>query len=123
VKNDLSVEIGRFEGRTFIIGRDGHIYIDSLQVSKLHAEIKITNGKIFLRDLDSTNGTYLVKNNKLVYFEQGFVNLLQPIVIGDAKHTVHSLLAIVGVFIEPDNETEDNTTLTYPVKMTANGSG
>jgi hypothetical protein len=48
------------------LGREGHIYIDSPTVSKRHAEIKITNGKIYRRDLDSTNGTFL--NRKKSWF-------------------------------------------------------
>ena len=96
--NNMIVDIELLEGRTFIIGREGHIYVESPAVSKHHAEIKIIEGKIYLRDLDSTNGTYLIKNNSLVHFSEGYVNPLQPIVIGDQKITIQSLLATVGVF-------------------------
>ena len=48
----------RMEGRTFILGREGHIYIDSPTASKHHAEICIEDGKVILRDLKSTNGTF-----------------------------------------------------------------
>ena len=54
------------ESRTYIIGREGHIFLNDKTVSKQHAEIQIMNGEIYLRDLESTNGTYLVKNNRLV---------------------------------------------------------
>lgn len=96
----MPVDIESLEGRTYVIGRDGHIYIDSPTISKQHAEIKIINGKIFLRDLDSTNGTFLLRNNKLVFFDKGYVNILQPIVLGGQTHTIQSLLAIAGVFAD-----------------------
>ena len=99
--NDNVIEL--MEGRTFVVGREGHIYINSLSVSKRHAEIKIINGRIYLRDLNSTNGTYLLKNKSLVYFEKGYVNPLQPIMIGDQMHTVESLLAIASEFVASDD--------------------
>ncbi len=101
--NISSAGIKLMEGRTYTIGREGHIYIDSPRVSKYHAEIKIRNGRIFLRDLNSTNGTYLVKNKKLVYFEEGYVNLHQVIMIGDIRRTIDSLLAIASDFTDAED--------------------
>lgn len=103
MKNNLSVDIGLMEGRTYLLGREGHIYIDSPMVSKQHAELKIINGRIHLRDLNSTNGTYLIKNNRLVYFVEGYVSLLQSIVIGDQKHTIQNLLATASDFVGLDD--------------------
>ncbi|MBT8435646.1 MAG: FHA domain-containing protein [Gammaproteobacteria bacterium] len=91
------------EGRTFVIGREGHIFISSITASKRHAELKIIDGRTYLRDLNSTNGTYLLKNNHLVYFDEGYVNPLQPLLIGDQKHTILSLLAIASDFIASDD--------------------
>jgi len=91
------------EGRTFVVGREGHIYINSPTASKRHAEIKIINGKIYLRDLNSTNGTYLLKNKRLVHFEEGYVNPPQPIMIGNQMHTIQSLLAIASDFTASDD--------------------
>ena len=71
------------ESRTYIIGREGHIYI---------------NGEVYLRDMGSTNGTYLIKNNRLVPFNEGYVQLHQPIVLGNRQYTVRSLLEIAGAF-------------------------
>ncbi len=109
MNTNLSVDIGLMEGRTFIIGRYGHIYIGGPTVSKQHAEIKIIGGRIYLRDLDSTNGIFLVKNEQLVYFKEGYVHPLQSIMIGEERHTIRELLEIVGeitVF-------EDTTTQLY----------
>ncbi|MCP4237626.1 MAG: FHA domain-containing protein, partial [Aestuariibacter sp.] len=86
-----------------IVGREGHIYIDSPSASKHHAEIKIIGGKVYLRDLNSSNGTYLQKNNKLVYFEKGYVSLLQPVVMGNQRHVIQDLLAIAGHFVTSDD--------------------
>ena len=103
MSNNLSIAIKLMEGRTYIIGREGHIYIDSPKVSKYHAAIKVINGRIVLRDLNSTNGTYLVKNNKLVHFEEGYVNPRQLVAIGDEKRTIQSLLAIACGFADSDD--------------------
>ncbi len=86
------------EGRSFILGREGHIFINDPSVSKEHAEIKIIDGRIRLRDLKSTNGIYLVKDNKPVRFQESFVEPGQTVVIGTQRRTVQSLLAIIGIF-------------------------
>lgn len=99
-----AIDIDHFEGRTFKIGRDGHIYINSPVVSQQHAEIRILRGKIYLRDLNSTNGTYLVKKNRLVYFDKGYVELKQRVVLGDQQFTIEQLLSIAGDFVASDDE-------------------
>ncbi len=86
------------EGRTFIIGREGHIYISDPTVSKEHAEMKIADGRICIRDLGSSNGIYVVKDSKPVRFKEEYVEPHQTITIGEQKHTIQSLLAIVGAF-------------------------
>ena len=104
------INLEPMEGRAFIIGRDGHIYIDSGTASKHHAEIRVEDGKIFLRDLDSTNGTFLVKNKVQVPFKEGFVNPMQPIVIGGKTYVIKDLLAIANDFAAADGgETEIDT--------------
>ncbi len=99
----LRMELENMEGRTFILGREGHIYIDSPTASKRHAEIKINQGRIFLRDLDSTNGIFLIKNSTLVKFESGYVNPLQPLVIGGRILIVKDLLGIANDFAASDD--------------------
>ncbi len=91
-------EVQHMESRTYIIGREGHIYINDPAVSKQHAEIQVINGEVYLRDLGSTNGTFLIKNNRLVPFNEGYVQLHQPIVVGNRQYTIHSLLEIAGAF-------------------------
>jgi pSer/pThr/pTyr-binding forkhead associated (FHA) protein len=95
------------EGRIFILGREGHIFIDSITASRHHAEITITNGDVYLRDIDSTNGTYILKNNVRVPFEEGYVDLQQSIVIGGKVLVIQDLLAIAKDFAAVDDaETE-----------------
>lgn len=86
------------ESRTYIIGREGHIYVNDPTVSKQHAEIQVMNGEVYLRDLNSTNGTYLIKNQRLVPFREGYVQLHQPIVLGNRHYTIQELLEIAGAF-------------------------
>ena len=95
------------EGRKFILGREGHIFIDSTTASKHHSEITITNGDVYLRDLDSTNGTYLLKNDARIPFQEGCVDLQQSIVIGGKALVIQDLLAIAKDFAAVDDaETE-----------------
>ena len=94
------------EGRRFILGREGHIYIDSPTASKHHAELRIENGRIYLRDLKSTNGTFLLKHNSLIPFREGYLNHKQSIVIGRQAYVIRDLLAIASDFVAVD----DNTT-------------
>jgi len=84
--------------RTYIVGREGNIFINDPSVSKTHAEIQINKGEIYLRDLNSTNGTYLVKNQRLVPFIEGYVQINQPIVLGNKQYTIRRLLELAGEF-------------------------
>ena len=98
MNSNISIAIGAMEGKTYIVGREGHIYVRDSSVSRQHAEIKFIDGRIRLRDLDSTNGTYLIDENRRVQVLEGYVKPDQPIAIGKWQCTVHSLLANVGVF-------------------------
>jgi hypothetical protein len=109
MSNRLSKDFGLIDGQTYIIGREGdiyledHIYINSPTVSRRHAAMKIKNGRVYLRDLNSTNGTYFIENDSLVSFKEGYVSPSQPIAIGEVKCTINSLLAIAGVYSASKN--------------------
>ena len=113
MSSSLSKDWGLTEGQTYIISRkgtvsmEGHIYINSPTVSRPHAELKIKNGRVFLRDLGSTNGIYIVDNDSLINFEEGYVKPNQPIMIGRVTCTIQSLMAIAGVYSAPENNTLD----------------
>ena len=110
--NNLSEDFGLIDGQTYIIGRRGHIRLHSPIVSKAHASIIIKNEKFYLRDLNSTNGTYLINNNSLVNFEEGYVTPQQPIVIGNVRCTIFRLLKRISVnsVIKSSSSHLDDTT-------------
>ena len=124
MSSKLSKDFGLIDGQTYIIGREGgvyiedYIYIQSPSVSRRHAAMKIKNGRIYLRDLDSTNGIYLIEADSLVPFKEGYVNPLQPIAIGHVKCTINSLLAISGVHSASKNTTSnfEETNLMPPIQ-------
>jgi len=113
-----SVHLGAvfMDGRTYSIGRNGHIRIDDPAVSRRHAEIRFTQGKIFLRDLNSTNGIYLAGGKNAGSFKQGFVSPHQRVMIGSRIYTIKSLLATVGVYTGYTPETGLIVKLTRPQK-------
>jgi hypothetical protein len=131
MSNSLSKDWGLTDGQTYIISRkglvcmEGHIYINSPTVSSPHAALKIKNGRVHLRDLNSTNGTYIVDNDSLISFEEGYVKPNQPLIIGRVKCTIQSLITIAGVYSAPDKNTPDfdetqkaETLIHKPVKKT-----
>ena len=87
------------EGKTYIVGREGNIYVRDLSVSRQHAEIKFVDGRIRLRDLNSTNGTYLLKNNRRIKVVEGYVKPHQTVIMGSWECTIQSLLANVGIVL------------------------
>ena len=107
MSSEHRLDLRPMEGRIYVIGREGHIYVDSRNASKLHAELRITDGKITLRDLDSTNGTFLVKNGRLVSFKSGEVALDQQVSIGGRTCTVQRLLETANTFVPKDDDTTE----------------
>ena len=126
MSSKLSKDFGLIDGHAYIIGREGavyledYIYINSPTVSRRHAAMKIKNGRIYLRDLNSTNGTYLIENDSPVPFKEGYVSPSQPIVIGEVKCTINSLLAITGVYSASKNTDSnfEDTKVIPPIKKT-----
>ncbi len=90
--------LGPLEGRKFIIGREGHVYVSDPAASKEHAELEIVDGRILIRDLDSTNGIYFIRDSKPVRFREQYVEPHQTIAIGEERHTVRNLIEIIGNF-------------------------
>ncbi len=95
--------IDELDNRTYIIGREGHIYIDDKAVSKQHAELQVFEGKFFLRDLNSTNGTFLVEGKTLVRFDKGYLRPEQRVVLGQRAYSISELMDMVlAATIEED---------------------
>lgn len=88
----------KLQGRTYIIGREGHIYISDPSASKQHAELSFVDGKIRIRDLGSTNGIYILKDGQPTRLEDEFVDPQQTIAIGKEKHKIESLLQTIWSF-------------------------
>ena len=109
-----SLNLAALEGRTFILGRQGHILITSSAASRQHAEIIIRKGQIYLRDLASKNGLYLNKGGKRIRFRAGNVSLLTRIMIGTDTYMIQDLLTIAHQFVNID----DNTTLVPRLRNT-----
>lgn len=105
MNRDSSPELGLMEGRAYTIGREGHIRIDDPSLSRGHAEIRFVDGKIRLRDLGSTNGTYLIASNKLVGIEESYVTPNQRVAMGRTHYTVKALLAMAGIYASYSKET------------------
>jgi pSer/pThr/pTyr-binding forkhead associated (FHA) protein len=106
-KSRAEVNLKLIEGRAFILGRQGHIFIDSITASNQHAEIRIVNQKIYLRDLDSTNGTFVIKNGAPVRIKKGYVQPDDIIVIGGVANSVVDLLGIANDFAETGGATTE----------------
>jgi pSer/pThr/pTyr-binding forkhead associated (FHA) protein len=87
--------LAALEGRSFIIGRGGHILVRGSSVSNQHAEIKFEGGKILMRDLDSTNGLYLVTPEGNKRFRKAYVKPNQTLAFGTEQIGVQDLLDII----------------------------
>lgn len=81
------------KNRTYIIGRKGQIQLHDKTTSAQHAELKIVDNTLYLTDLGSTNGTYLMNGGKRTRFTEGFVELDQTLVFGNRECSVRELVA------------------------------
>jgi hypothetical protein len=121
MSNTLSELYGLVDGKTYIIGRtanvpiEGHIYLDSPSISRQHATLVFKNRRVFLRDLKSTNGTFLIENNIPVKFEEGYVSPHQLLMIGEVSCTIQGLLTTTGVYSDFTKVNPDFDSTTKPV--------
>lgn len=61
-------------------------------VSQVHAELIILGGTFHLRDLDSTNGTFIVRGDSPEPISEGYVELDTPLQLGERRTTLQELL-------------------------------
>ena len=97
------------EGQIYTIGREGHIRIPDMALSRGHAEFRMIDGKLRLRDLGSTNGTYLVSKKGAVSITECIVEPDQRIIVGNGIYTVQELIEMArepGSNPDDDNEQE-----------------
>ncbi len=81
------------ENRTYVIGRRGHIQLFDKTTSARHAELVVSDNQMYLTDLNSTNGTYLIETGKRKRFTEGFIKLDQTLSFGRHVCTVRELVA------------------------------
>ena len=105
---------GLMEGRVFIVGRTGQLRIDDSSVSRSHAEIKFTNGMIKLRDLNSTNGTYVEIGGMFVPCRETYVSPNSRLKIGNSVCSVKGLLATSGIYAVTHEDTDFTIILSKP---------
>jgi len=79
--------------RTYVIGRRGHIQLFDKTTSARHAELMVMGSQMYLTDLDSTNGTYVMEMGKRKRFKEGYVSLDQTLSFGRHICTVRELVA------------------------------
>ena len=79
--------------RTYIIGRHGNIQMFDKTTSARHAELVVLDDDLYLTDLDSTNGTYLVENGQRKRFKEGYINMNQTLAFGNHICSVRELVA------------------------------
>jgi len=105
-ENDKSLQRVSVDEFPFYIGRDSHIglTINQNDVSRHHAEIFEENNQLFIRDLSSTNGTY-VNHHK--------IKQISPITSNDVIHfaNIESRLIDQGEdYIKDGSETRITST-------------
>lgn len=97
---------------TFIIGRErlrghadgrvtggpegyrggGYLELPHPTVSRRHAELIVLGGTYHLRDLGSTNGTWIVRDGRPEPLHEGYVELDTPLRLGERDCTLIELL-------------------------------
>jgi len=97
---DQPVRHVRVDSAGFLIGRkpEASLCIPSPTVSREHAELTVVNGELSLRDLDSTNGTYVngiriqqpctVRHTDLLQFGQAVFRAIQQ-TTDSGPQTIH----------------------------------
>lgn len=79
--------------KTYIIGRKGNIHMPHRTTSAQHAQLTIKKDSLYLADLDSTNGTYIIENGQRQRFTEGYIKLDQLLAFGSNVCSVRELLA------------------------------
>lgn len=78
--------------QSFIIGRAGDIKLYDDTVSRRHACLEVEDGVLFLRDLESRNGTYEIRDRHLTPFVAGAVTTDHVFAFGECVRSVAQLL-------------------------------
>ncbi len=104
--------------RTSLGRKDADVKLSDPTVSGVHALIEYVGGKMFITDMESTNGTEL--NGRLV--ESAMVGNLDEIKLGDTRMMLSIVEDKYGVFIqEPEEEETDEGRLDQDESTWAKG--
>ena len=87
--------------KSYIIGRAGDITLYDDTVSRRHARLDVEGDECFLTDLESRNGTYLIRDKQLLPFTKGRVTDDQVFAFGECVRTMTQLLSSIGGRDEP----------------------
>lgn len=92
---------------SYIIGRAGDIPLYDDTVSRRHARLDVDGDEYFLTDLESRNGTYLIRDKQLLPFTKGRVTVDQVFAFGECVRTLPQLLdSLPGREAAPAGEAE-----------------
>ena len=80
------------ERRSAENGDRHYIGLHDRRVSRRHAEIYVVNDKIFIRDLGSKNGTFILDGGRVHRLTEGYVRRQQIVSFGGHLQRVASLL-------------------------------
>ncbi|MEQ8234167.1 MAG: FHA domain-containing protein [Gammaproteobacteria bacterium] len=81
--------------QVYIIGRAGDIVLYDDTVSRRHASLEVGGDQLILRDLDSRNGTYLIRDKALLPFSSGAVQPDQVFAFGECVRSVAQLITAI----------------------------
>ena len=81
----------------FIIGRgeSSDIQIKEPSISRRHLEVCLIDNFIYIADLKTTNGTYLLTKQGFQRFDSGTVELTDKLALGDHVLSVQQLLELI----------------------------
>ena len=113
------INSGFMDGRTYIIGRAGQLRIDDSSVSRSHADIKFVDGMIKIRDLCSTNGTFVENGSKFVPCHEAYISPNTRIKFGAVVYSLKGLLAASGINAISQDDTVFTIILSKPSRKQA----
>jgi putative transposase len=81
--------------KSYIIGRAGDIALYDDTVSRRHARLDVDGDEYFLTDLESRNGTYLIRDKQLLPFSKGPATIDLVFAFGECVRTMGQLLSSI----------------------------
>jgi pSer/pThr/pTyr-binding forkhead associated (FHA) protein len=84
---------------TYLIGRKAPIRIVDQTVSAHHAELVVLGNRLYLADLGSTNGTFLLQHGRQKPFKEGYVTPEQIFIFGQYVCRIQDLIRKASTII------------------------